>query len=70
MAQRPMRELPDPDLEILITPDGKLTINGRDVVLESGSVEGGCVVGDCEPGERHRTILASAKMSRCDSCSV
>jgi hypothetical protein len=36
---------PDPDLDIVVAPDGRLTINGKPVVIENGSVEGGCIVG-------------------------
>ena len=33
------------EVEIVIAADGRLTIEGQDVVLENASVEGDCIVG-------------------------
>lgn len=40
-----MADPPDSPVEIIIAEDGSLTIEGREVLLENGSVEGGCLVG-------------------------
>ncbi len=36
---------PETGVEIIIAEDGSLTIEGKPVTLENGSVEGGCIVG-------------------------
>jgi hypothetical protein len=45
MTKAGMPGEPDPDLDIVVTPEGRLTINGKPVEIENGSVEGGCIVG-------------------------
>ena len=42
---REVRDWAEPAVDIVINPDGELTIEGTIVTLENGSVEGGCIVG-------------------------